>query len=147
MPPSHAARTLVGKSLRQAPSIHHVAGHIRWDLPMRDSPGRLPRLGTRGAGKPRIEAVEVEKDYGRRVKGQRLADYQPADNGVAEQLADLGSCAGAEHQWNAAEERGHRRHHDWAEAQQARLTDRVHRRETATALGSMQNRGGLARSG
>jgi hypothetical protein len=50
-------------------------------------PGRL--WATR-AGEPRVQRVEVEKDYWRRVKRQRLADDEAADNRITELLADLG---------------------------------------------------------
>src|ERR1700749_2339873 len=90
-----------------------------WDLPMRASPSNPRTLGANGGtGEPCVETVEVEKDDWRRVKRQRLADDQPADDGVAERLPDFGSGAGAEHQRNTAEERGHRRHHDRPETQQ-----------------------------
>src|SRR6516164_5555286 len=103
-------------------------------LPMRNSDRHPRTLATRTAGEPCVETVEVEEDDRRRVKRQRLADDQPADDRIAERLADLRSRAGAEHQRNAAEKGGHRRHHDRPEAQQTRLADRVDRCQAATAL-------------
>ena len=50
-------------------------------------------------------------------------------------MAQLGADAAAEHQRQRAEQRGHRRHHDRPEAQQARLVDRVARRLAFLALG------------
>ena len=96
---------------------------------------RDPRgLGARSAGEPTIETVEIEKDDGRRIERQRLADDQPADDRIAERLTDLRAGAGAEHQWNTAEQRRHCRHHDRPKAQETRFPDRAHRRETAIAL-------------
>jgi hypothetical protein len=53
----------------------------------------------------------------------------------AEGMAQLRAGAGAEHQRQRAEQRGQRRHHDRAEAQQRRLEDRLARRLAALALG------------
>src|SRR6516165_2211762 len=92
-------------------SIHHVADGSRWDLALRGPPRDPLSLGARSAGDPSIETVEVEKDDRRRVKRQRLADDQPADDRIAERLADFRAGAGAEHQRNAAEQCRHRRHH------------------------------------
>src|SRR5262249_54022133 len=67
-------------------SVHPVTCGNRWALPMR-TPSRSPRnLEARSAGKPRIEVVKVEKDNRRRIKRQRLADDQPADNRITERL-------------------------------------------------------------
>src|ERR1700758_5483562 len=114
-------------------SIYQIAGGSRWDRPMRDS-SRDPRTVMAISAEPRVETVEVEEDDRRRIERQRLADDQAADDGVAERLPDLGSCAGAEHQRNPAEERRHRRHHDRPETQQTGFANGVPRRETAIAL-------------
>src|SRR6266404_6401527 len=115
-------------------SVRCVGRGRWWDLPMGDARRRRRSLVARSAGEPRVDTVEVEKDDRRRIEGQRLADDQPADDRIAEWLADLRPSAGAEHQRNPAEECGHRRHHDRPEAQETRLADRVDGCQTATAL-------------
>src|ERR1700722_17722075 len=67
-------------------------------LPMRNSDRHPRTLAAEAAGEPRIETVKVEEDDRRRVKRQRLAHDQPADDRIAERLADLRAGAGAEHQ-------------------------------------------------
>ena len=81
------------------------------------------------------KSIEEEVDDRRRVKRQNLADEQSADDGDAERAAQFGADAGAERQRQAAEQRGHRGHHDRAEAQQARFVDRFERRLAFLALG------------
>src|SRR5262249_4694415 len=90
-----------------------------------------PRLAF---GEPRAEPVEVEINYGRCVKRQDLREHQTADDGVAQRLTELRTCAGADHQRHAAEQRGHRRHQDRPEPQRARLVDRIPRTEAVLAL-------------
>ena len=55
----------------------------------------------------------------RGVKRQHLAEQQPADHADAERTAKFGADAGARGQRDAGQQRGHGRHHDGAEAQQA----------------------------
>ena len=49
-------------------------------------------------------------------------------------MAQFRTRAGAEHQRQGAEDRRHRRHHDWAKAQQRGLVDRLARRFALVAL-------------
>jgi hypothetical protein len=77
---------------------------------------------------PSLDAIEREIDDRRGEERQRLGEDQAADHRDAERMADLGAHAPADHQRQRAEERRHRRHHDRAKAQKARLEDRVARR-------------------
>ena len=70
-----------------------------------------------------IEPVERQIDHRRRVERQQLAQQQAADDGNAERKAQLGAGAAFDRQRQRAEQRGQRRHHDRAEAQQAGLHD------------------------
>ena len=82
-----------------------------------------------------LQAVEVEVDDGSREQGQRLAENQAANDGDAERAAHFGSGARARGQRQGAEQRGSGGHHDRAEAQQARLINRLQARLAALALG------------
>ena len=83
---------------------------------------------------PAVEPVEREIDHRRRVERQQLAQQQAADDGNAERKAQLGAGAAFDRQRQRAEQRGQRRHHDRAEAQQAGLHDRVVRRHALMPL-------------
>ena len=58
----------------------------------------------------------------------RLAEDQPSDNRDSKRTPQFRSRSRAERERNAAQQRGHRRHHDRPEAQQARLVNRLQRR-------------------
>ncbi len=88
-------------------------------------PGPSPRPRLPEA---RRDPVKHEVDDRRREEREHLADDQAADDRDAERVAELGAHAGAEHERNGAEERGHGRHEDRPEPQQARLVDRLARR-------------------
>ena len=86
-------------------------------------------------GEAHRQAVKPEIDHRRSEQRQQLADQQAADDGDAKRMPQFGARAGAEHQRQGAEYRGHRRHQDRPEPQQAGLVDRLARRLTLIALG------------
>jgi hypothetical protein len=81
-----------------------------------------------------MQPVEIEIDHRGGVKREKLADDESADDGKAERPADFRAGPGAEHQRQAPEQRRHGCHHDWPEAQQAGLIDRLCRCEALLAL-------------
>src|SRR5215471_73341 len=81
------------------------------------------------------QTIEIQEDDGRGVERQELAQRQPANDGVTERLAYLGSGSSAKHERHGAEHRRHRRHENRAETLDASLIDRLLRRETLLALG------------
>ena len=82
-----------------------------------------------GAGLLDIHVVDR-----RDVEREQLRNQQPADDGEAERTPRLGARAKAERDRHRADQRRHRGHHDWAEADQARLVDRVDRVLAVLAL-------------
>src|SRR5262245_14902877 len=81
------------------------------------------------------QTVEGEVHHRRRVEREHLREQEPADDGDAERLAQLRARPRPERQRHAAQQRGHRRHHDGPEAQQTRLVDGLLRRLALFALG------------
>src|SRR5215469_10909862 len=81
------------------------------------------------------EAIDIEVDYWCRVKGQHLANDQPADDRNAERPTQFGTLAKADRERQRAEHRRHRRHHDWPEPFEAGLIDRLARAPTFAAFG------------
>ncbi len=81
------------------------------------------------------EAVEGEVDDGRRVERQELGKDESSDDRDAEGPPQLGPDSGAQRERHAGEQRRHRRHQDRAQAQEARLVDRVGRLLLLLALG------------
>ena len=79
-------------------------------------------------------SVHIEIDDGRGVEGEHLAEDQAADDGDAEGFAEFGAHAVTECEGEAAEERGHCRHHDRAEAEEAGFEDGVLRRDAFAAF-------------
>jgi len=75
--------------------------------------------------RPEPEPVKVEIEHGRRVKGQELADDQPADDRDPKRAPDLTSIAEAERQRDGAENRSECCHHDRAKPQDAGAKNRV----------------------
>src|SRR5579863_4953711 len=71
------------------------------------------------------ETIEVNVDDGRGVKSQDLADQKTTDNRNAERLTQFRADAGTQRERQSAEQRGHGRHHDGTEAEQAGLIDGV----------------------
>src|SRR5207244_3495 len=69
------------------------------------------------------------------VESEQLGQEQAADERDAERPSQLGAGSAAEGEGQAAEQRGHRRHHDRAEAEQARLVDRLGGHLALLALG------------
>src|SRR5262249_22850505 len=67
--------------------------------------------------------------------GSKLAQCQPADDGVTERLRDLRAGAGADHQRHGTQHRRQRRHEDRPEAFDTSLVDRFFRRQALVALG------------
>src|SRR5215813_11106244 len=61
-----------------------------WQWPVRSSSG---------------QAIEIKEDDGRGIERQELAQCQPADDGVAERLADLRAGAGADHERHGTQHR------------------------------------------
>ena len=86
--------------------------------------GHLLELRFEPALEHAVDAVEIDVDDRRDVERQQLRQAQAADHRDAERLAQLGALAGAERDRQRAEDRRERRHHDRAEAQQARFADR-----------------------
>src|SRR6516164_4743825 len=81
------------------------------------------------------QAIEIQEDDGGGIERQELAQRQPADDGVAERLADFGAGSSAEHERHGAEHRRHRRHENRPETLDAGLVDSLFRREALLALG------------
>src|SRR5215813_3308752 len=86
---------------------------------------RRQRAGRGRATEAPREPVEVEIHDGRGVEGQHLGEEEAAHDGDAEGTAQLRARARAEGQGQATEERGHGRHHDGPEAEEAGLEDRL----------------------
>src|SRR3954471_16144226 len=84
---------------------------------------------------PQPQAVEIEVDDRRRVKGEQLADDQPANDRNTERAAQFGAFAEPDRQRQRPEHRSHRRHHDRPEALEAGLIDRLARTQTLAAFG------------
>src|SRR5713226_6271202 len=87
------------------------------------------------AAQPVLQAVEIEVHHRRGVKCEQLAERKPAHHGVAKRLAQFRAGAVTERERRAGEQRRSGRHHDGAEAQQARLTDCCDRRHVSLMLG------------
>src|SRR6185312_16540940 len=81
------------------------------------------------------EPVEREIDHRRRIEREQLAHEKAPDDTHPERMAQLRARAGTEHQRQCAENRRHRRHEDRPKAQQARLMDRLERRQSLRAHG------------
>src|SRR6202034_1967173 len=110
--------------------------HVRWRS--RSSVCRAfrsRRIGAAIARQPPRKAIEPEVNARRGVQRKHLADQKSAYDADAKRPAQLRSCAGAESERNAAEQRGHRGHHDRTETQQAGLVDRLAWRFAFLALG------------
>src|SRR6516164_6667057 len=71
------------------------------------------------------EAVHVDVYDGGGEQCQQLRYQKATDDCIAERLANFRSDTSAEHQWNSAEQRAHRRHQNGTKTQQARLVDRL----------------------
>jgi len=97
----------------------------------------VPTGRRRGAapGDPGGEPVEGEVDHRGGVEREELAHDEPAHDRDAERLAELGPDTLPQRERQAAQQRGHRGHHDRAEAQQAGLVDRLLRALPLLALG------------
>src|SRR5690348_8259150 len=76
---------------------------------------------------PVLEAIKVEVYNRGCVKGQQLADEQPADDCNSQGAAEFRSGSCAEGEGSGAEYGCHGGHHDRAKTQQARLVNRVAR--------------------
>src|SRR5579871_4131233 len=91
--------------------------------------GRFARGGWRRAlpaqlsFEPETKLIQNQVNHGRRVERERLAENQPANNRDTQRPAKLRSRAAAESERQSAEQRGHGRHQDRAETQQASLED------------------------
>ena len=72
---------------------------------------------------------------GRGVEREQLAENQATHDGDAQGTPQLGARAGTQRQRQTAQQRGHRRHHDGTEAQQAGLKNCFLRRLVFFALG------------
>src|SRR6266545_3554836 len=94
--------------------------------------GQRARAGD--ATEPLGEAIEVQVDDGRGVEREDLREDQTAHDGDAERPPQLRAGARAEGEGQAAEEGGHRRHHDGPEAQETGLIDRFRGRLACFAL-------------
>src|SRR5664280_1037627 len=81
------------------------------------------------------QVFEGEIDNRRSVKSEDLRKQQATDHGDTQRLAQFGTGAESERQRNSAKHCRHRRHHDWAEADDAGFVDRVLGRQTLFAFG------------
>src|SRR4051812_41466185 len=86
------------------------------------------------AGKAAAEAVHVQVNHGRRVEREHLRNQEPAHDADAERPPELRAHARTERERQRAEQRRHGRHHDRSEAEQARLVNRLERRDALVAL-------------
>jgi hypothetical protein len=80
------------------------------------------------------QAVEIEVNHRRGVKGQDLAEDQAADDGQAQRLAHFRAFGTAEQQRQGAEDGRQGGHQDRPQAQQAGAADRLQRRQAVVAL-------------
>ena len=78
--------------------------------------------------------VKENVDDGRGVEREHLAQQQAAHHRDAQRPAQFRAQAGAEGQRQSAEQRGHGRHHDGPESQQARFVDGVRGRFAVLAF-------------
>src|SRR5262249_1664795 len=86
------------------------------------------------AGEAQAEAVEVEVDHRGSKQRQHLADEQAAYDGDTEGTPEFTSGSRTDREWQRAKHRCHGRHHNRAEAQQARLSHCVFWRFPTFAL-------------
>ena len=85
-----------------------------------------------GAG---AQFVEQHVHHGRGQQRKQLAGYQPANDGYAQGLAQLGALAKANGQGQGTERCRHGGHEDGPKTQQTRLAHGLQRRDAARALG------------
>src|SRR5438477_12599610 len=133
---SPIARSVVPTGRRMAGSQMFMASFrrsLRGFGRVRQGELGLCRFGP--AAEPGLQALHLQINDRRRVERQQLAQQQAADDGNAERVAQFRAGAGFERQRDRAEQRGERGHHDWPEAQEAGLHDRVARRHALPALG------------
>src|SRR5581483_192627 len=69
------------------------------------------------------QTIEPEIDNRSGVQGQELANEQSANDRDSQGMTQLRAGARSERQRQPAEERRHRRHHDWAKTQERSLID------------------------
>src|SRR6185437_3911227 len=80
------------------------------------------------------DALEIDIDHRRDEQRQSLRDEEAADHGQAQRAAQLRAFAQSDRDRQPAHDRGHRRHHDRPETQQAGFVDRVFGCRDAFAL-------------
>src|SRR6185437_1873252 len=71
------------------------------------------------------QVVKEDIDDRGGVEGEHLAEEQAANHGDAERPAKFRANSRTERQWDAAEQRSHRGHHNGTETQQAGLIDGI----------------------
>src|SRR5579862_1074237 len=71
------------------------------------------------------QAIEKDIDHRRGVKRQHLAYKQPAHHTNSQWPSQLRTVSAAESKRKSAKQRGHCRHHDRAEAQEAGFVNRI----------------------
>src|SRR5580704_3361002 len=86
---------------------------------------RKSRLAAARTTEEPAKPFKVQINHRSRVKRQPLRHEEATDNGDTERLPQLGAGALAKGDRHRTEQRGESRHHDRAEAQQARLMDRL----------------------
>ena len=99
-----------------------------------DDPATPAFRRRRASGGPICRPVHVEINDRRRVQRQELREQQAADDRDAHRPAQFRAGAVFQRQRQRAEQRGHRRHHDRTEPQQAGLVNRFLRRQSLLAL-------------
>src|SRR5262249_30642877 len=98
--------------------IHPVREYIAlWALALFRSDGRrrlldFSELRLEATLQHPVEAVEIEVNHRRDVERQELRHHKTADHRHAERLAQFGARAGTQRDWQRAEDRGERGHHD-----------------------------------
>ena len=73
------------------------------------------------------QVIEEDIDDRRRVQGKDLAQQQTANHRDTQRTAQFRADTGSKRQWQPAQQRRHRRHHDRPESKQTGLVDRIGR--------------------
>src|SRR6266699_3239237 len=116
--PSDERRRKIGGEMHRSISVRRF---FNWIADVKRETARQP--------------IEGEVNDRRGVKRQQLAEKKAANDGDAQWTAQFRPNTGTESKRQAAEQRGHCRHHDGAEAKQAGFVDGVERSLALFAFG------------